>query len=55
MKFSPRAVKKRNPVVSAVTDVYKDLTGGFRELKRQMGTAAQNVRAGYEKVRRHMR
>jgi hypothetical protein len=54
--FSKRTVVKRSgpgplKIPKPVTDVVSDITGGFRELQRQMGSAVSNVQRGYQKIK----
>lgn len=53
-------VKRAQPKKRGVLEVYvkpmvKDAEIGFSELRRQMGTAVQNVKSGIEKIKQSMR
>jgi hypothetical protein len=54
--FSKRSVVKRAgvgpiKVPQPVTNVVSDITGGFRELQRQMGSAAGTIKSGVQKIK----
>ena len=54
------APKKRNvasmlPGGELVEKIYKDVSSGFGELKRQSGTAVARVKEGVEKIKRSLR
>lgn len=57
--FAKRAVVKRPTTTykppNIVATVVHDITGGFRELQRQMGSAVSTVKAGAQKVKDFMR
>ena len=55
-RFTKRAVVKRSGIGTpqlpkVVTDVASDVSSGFRELQRQMGSAVSNVKAGVAKIK----
>lgn len=44
--------KKRVGLPEPIESIVKDVAAGFGELKRQSGQAVQNVKAGYEKIKK---
>lgn len=54
-QVSKRSISGPNTVSKAISNTVSDVTGGFRELQRQMGSAVSTVKSGYEKIRRSLK